>query len=61
MGRLSEGDVVVPQHCDAFAVSGEATLSGNDSYFARDFQLATATVLQDLQTMIIYNPSDGRR
>ena len=48
------------QHCDAIAVSGAATASGSGSFFARDFQLATALVLQDLQTMVIYNPNDGR-
>jgi hypothetical protein len=58
---LEDGDIVVKQHCDAIAVSGPATASGNGSFFARDFQLATALVLQDLQTMIIYNPTDGRQ
>lgn len=53
--------LVVLQHCDAFAVHGPATLSGTGSLFGRDFQLATALVLQDLQAMTMYNPTDGRR
>ena len=58
---LAPGDLHVKGHCDAIATSGPATADGNGSFFARDFQLATALVLQDLQTMVVYNPTDGRQ
>ena len=58
---LTMHDLIVKQHCDAFAVSHSATKSGSGSFMARDFQLATALVLQDLQAMTLYYPSDGRR
>ncbi len=47
------------QHCDAFAAGGPATQTGG-SVFGRDFQLATALVLEELLTITIYVPADGR-
>jgi hypothetical protein len=61
VSTLERGDLQFNQYCDAMMVSGPATASGNGSLFGRDFQLATALVLQDLQTMFIVNPSDGRQ
>jgi hypothetical protein len=49
-----------PIFCDAFGVKGKATKSGNDVFFGRDFQLQTGQVFQNINTMIIYNPTDGR-
>jgi hypothetical protein len=49
----------VPVECDAFGVYGAATATGS-TFFARDFQLPTCDVLQDINAMAIYNPSDGR-
>lgn len=47
------------QHCDAFAAGGPATQTGG-SVFGRDFQLATALVLEEFLTITIYVPADGR-
>lgn len=58
---LQPDDLDVPVYCDAFAASGAATASGTASYYARSFQLPTANVFQDIQTMVIYHPVDGRR
>ncbi len=46
--------------CDAFGVSGNATASGDDAFFARDFQLATADTFQELAALVISVPDDGR-
>ena len=46
IATLVDTDLVVKQLCDAIAVSGPGTASGTGSFFARDFQLATALVLQ---------------
>lgn len=59
---LNAGDhfFVLPAFCDAYGVSGNATLSGEDVFFARDFQLPVGTVYQDYQAMYIFFPVDGR-
>lgn len=50
----------VPSFCDAWGARNKATQSGQDAFMARDFQLPTAGVFQNVQSMIIYNPGDGR-
>ena len=57
---LTHKDLKPPVYCDAFAASGAATAGGDQSIFARDFQLATGLVLQDIESMIIWNTLDGR-
>jgi hypothetical protein len=49
----------VPLMCNGFCVFGSGTVEGIH-YFGRDFQFPTAEVFQNLATLIIYNPSDGR-
>lgn len=51
----------VPAYCDAWAARGAATKGGQSAFFSRDFQLPTANVFQNIQSMIIYNPADGRK
>ncbi|GAA3627215.1 hypothetical protein [Flavivirga jejuensis] len=50
--------LVPPIFCNGFSVFGNATLSGNDHFFGRDFMLSAANVLQNVATMIIYNPTN---
>lgn len=50
----------VPIMCNGFSVFGRGTRDGTH-YMGRDFQFPTASVFQNVATMIIYNPSDGRQ
>lgn len=50
----------IPFFCNAFGVSNKATLHDNGIYMARDFQLPTGLVYQDVAADIIFVPNDGR-
>jgi hypothetical protein len=49
-----------PIFCDAFGAGKDATTTGKGAIFARDFQLPTGDIFQDINTMVILNPNDGR-
>ena len=49
-----------PVYCDSFTATKGATSSGEDTYMARDFQLPTGLVYQDIAADVIYVPTDGR-
>ena len=49
----------IPIMCNGFSVFGSGTTTGKH-YMGRDFQFPTAEVFQNVATMIIYNPNDGR-
>jgi hypothetical protein len=49
----------IPIMCNGFSVFGSGTTTGKH-YMGRDFQFPTAEVFQDVATMIIYKPNDGR-
>ena len=46
--------------CAKTAASGASHPPGTGPLYARSFQLVTAEVFQDYQSMFIYIPSDGR-
>lgn len=58
MAVVQPRDFVPPSYCDAFAVKESATASGKDVFFARDLQLPTGGVFQDLAYHSVYIPTE---
>lgn len=56
--KFEDHFLTTPDMCNAFMVSGAATLTGEDSYFMRDFQFMNGNVYHRACTIIIRQPVD---
>eukprot|EP00753_Platysulcus_tardus_P022754 PLAT9969.1.p1 GENE.PLAT9969.1~~PLAT9969.1.p1 ORF type:complete len:602 (+),score=319.75 PLAT9969.1:26-1831(+) len=60
LAGLRSEQLVPSIFCDAFIARGDAMANTEAAVFARDFQMPTGGVFQDIAAMIISVPSDGR-